>query len=122
MTGVAFERLERVAYERREWHPVGETADQMRACMEWVRSLGHEAKSLEEDGFRYRSVYATASEYTGRTTSGWHWCEPGEWLMHMSGDRQDPELDSPHADGPEEDGFWPHAHEWHQVSTTGGDR
>lgn len=116
MSARRFERLVTVTWERREWHPVGETRDEMAACMAWVISLGHEAKSLEDGGFRYRSVYPATDE--GPATSCWKWAEPGEWLMHMHGERQDPELDDPHAAGPDGDeyvyGFQPDDG-WHEV-------
>lgn len=110
-----FERLEQVKFQRREYHPVGTTRTEMQVAMEWVRSLGHEAASLEDDGFRYRSIYATPSEYTGRVTSGWKWAEPGEWLMHMVGDGQDPELDDPH-EAPDDDWFGFHGDDWHEIT------
>lgn len=119
MTGpIRYERLERVTWQRREWHPVGQTRDEIAACMDWVRSLGHEAKSLEDDGFRYRSVY-TDPTYSGSMTSEWKWAEPGEWLMHMVGENQDAELDSPHEGPPDEDDGWglPRGG-WHQVPAT----
>ncbi|GAA4120560.1 hypothetical protein GCM10022215_24330 [Nocardioides fonticola] len=99
-TPVAYERLETVTWERREWHPVGTTRDEIAACMAWVISRGHQAKSLEDDGFRYRSVYPNGD------TSPWYWCEPGQFLMHMSGERQDNELDAPHDDAPEDASSW----------------
>jgi hypothetical protein len=123
-----FERLERVTWQRREFHPVGETRAEMAACMEWVRSLGHEAKSLEDDGFRYRSVYRTGEESDyitlrndeGIQCSGWQWAPPGTWLMHMHGEGQDPELDSPHSEEPDDGaygfGFGSQGGGWHEVS------
>jgi hypothetical protein len=118
MSMFRFERVERVTWQRREWHPVGDTREQMAACMEWVRSLGHEAKSLDDDGFRYRSVYPKPSEYTGSRYSGWQWVEPGEWLMHMVGGDQDSEIDAPHACGPGDEEFYMPGFQkdWHQIT------
>ena len=121
---IRYERLEHVTWERREWHPVGETRDEMAECMAWVIALGHEAKSLEDDGFRYRSVYrGSESAYITRRNakgiqcSGWLWAEPGEWLMHMVGENQDSELDSPHDSPPDTDDGWglPRGG-WHRVA------
>lgn len=129
MSARRFERLERVKWQRREFHPVGETREEMAACMAWVRSLGHEAASLENDGFRYRSVYRSAEVSWGNLRndegipcSGWQWAPPGSWLMHMAGEGQDAELDSPHDEGPiDEDGdpSWSLSHDdWQEVPTT----
>lgn len=120
---VRFERLERISFERREWFPVGFTRESMTAAMEWVRSLGHEADTLTDDGFRYRSVYdkdesgyITRCNAAGKPCSNWKWVEPGEWLMHMAGDRQDSELDDPHSHGPDDEDFWMPGTDWHRVS------
>lgn len=111
-----FERLERVKYLRVEYHPAGETLDEMAQAIEWVRSKGHEATSLEAGGFRYRSVYPN-DEY-GRATSAWKWIEPGEWLVLMEGDGQDSEFDDPHAEGPDDGPNVYPRDDWHEITTT----
>lgn len=126
---IRMERLEKVKFQRREFFAVGETTAEMAAAMEWIRLLGHEAETLTDDGFRYRSVYRqTESDWKlrrnteGFQCSGWKWIEPGEWLMHMAGDGQDSELDDPHSEGPGDEDFWPGGDDWHRVATTEADR
>lgn len=113
-TEIRYERLERIKAEVRRFHPAGTTPDEMRACMEWVRSLGHEAKSLEDDGFRYRSVYADGPY----PTSPWHWVEPGQWLMSIGSDSEvSIELDDAHDGPPDEDGYIGYGESWHRIDT-----
>lgn len=88
---VRLERLRRIDHEVREFYEVTDTGE----AAAWVRSLGHEAASVEADGFRYRSIYPDGQP------SRWAWVERGQWLVHMHGDKQDPELDLPSDDGPQ---------------------
>lgn len=117
---VIMERLEKVRWHRTTIYPAGETLAQLQRAVSWVRSMGHEAADACEDGFRYRSVYGE-----GRFAS-WVWIEPGQWLVHMEGERQAREFDSPHdeppaiSDDPQDDHYcgyrpWPDD-EWHIVS------
>lgn len=116
---IAMERLEKIKWRRQIFYPVGENAAEMAQAMAWVRSMGHHAEGLSEDGFRYRSVYPDSR------TSRWTWVEPGQWLVHMEGENQVPEFDLPHDEQPattddqEQDGYygyrpWP-SDEWHIV-------
>ncbi len=104
-----FERLERITAFRSEYYEIGHSIEEIEAAAEYVRSKGHQAASVCADGFRYRSVYPDGS------MSGWNWIEPGGWLCHMEGERQDPEFDLPHASGPDEHRIYPHD-EWHEVT------
>jgi hypothetical protein len=117
---VVMERLETVRWHRTTVFPAGETVAQLQHAAAWVRSMGHEAADVSADGFRYRSIYSTGG------TSHWHWIEPGQWLVHMEGERQDREFDSPYdepsavSDDPQVDGYygyrpWP-SEEWHIVA------
>jgi hypothetical protein len=116
---VVMERLEKVRWHRTILFPAGESLADLDRAATWVRSMGHEAAGVCPDGFRYRSVYPDG------TTARWHWIEPGQWLVHMEGENQDREFDSPSDEGPADsddpadDGFygyrpWPHD-EWHIV-------
>lgn len=115
MSQQVYERLERVTWQRRTYHPVGETPAEVATCMAWVRSLGHEARTQEPDGFRYRSVYSQS--YDGRPTSDWRWAEVGEWLVLIEGENQEAELDIPY-DGPIDD-YYLSGGGWHLMA--GGD-
>lgn len=116
---VVMERLEKVRWHRTCIYPAGETLAQLQRAAEWVRMMGHEAADVCEDGFRYRSVYG------GGRFNRWTWIEPGQWLIHMEGENQAREFDSPYdeapavSDDPEDDSFygyrpWP-SDEWHVV-------
>jgi len=110
MSERVFERLERVKFLRVEYRSTGRTLAEMAETMEWVRSRGHDAASLEADGFRYRSVYPDGS------TSQWYWIEPGQWLVLMDGDGQNAEFDMPHDEGPDDGcGIYPRD-EWHEIT------
>jgi len=116
---VVFERLEKIRWHRTVMYPAGDSLADLDRAAAWVRSMGHEAAGVCPDGFRYRSVYRDGE------TSRWHWIEPGQWLVHMEGERQDREFDLPSDEAPttsddpddiESYGYrpWPRD-EWHRV-------
>ncbi|HEY0888929.1 MAG TPA: hypothetical protein VGE38_04890 [Nocardioides sp.] len=109
MTVRVFERLERIKHHRVEYRPAGDTVAEMAATVEWVRAKGHQAASLELDGFRYRSAYPDGS------TGPWYWIEPGQWLCLMEGEAQDSEFDAPHDEGPDDHLIYP-SDEWHEIT------